>query len=279
MLAMDLLIPEQWPQITSEPFWVTFFIPIRFILRSVTFQALSMRLSAFDPYLQSRFCGSCGYNALPWFLPFLRTPPDRGSSFGAVGQEAGCDDAVQLGNECGPCRDPCSGSLSVWHSTSSSVATPALARTPRSVSLPHKLTYLSQLTGTHLSCGQRARHTFVAHCIEVCWRKGHWVICTLVPPAMALDPFSHDFPASEKPLHSSLIVSTPRCPASLLDTSSSCAKLTAVSFLFSICSQGERGRMAPIICIPFIFWFVFHVESLITSGKSSEHRRVGSAFH
>lgn len=152
MLTMELLILEQWPQITSEPFWVTFFILIRFICRSITFQALSMRLSAFDPYFQSRFCGSRGYNALPWFLLFLRTPHDRCSSFDAVGQEAGRDDAVRLRNECGPSRDPCSDSLTLWHSTSSSVATPPLAQTPRRVSLPHKLTYLSQLTGMHLPC-------------------------------------------------------------------------------------------------------------------------------
>ena len=278
MLTMELLIPEQWPQITSEPFWVTFFILIGLICRSITFQALSM-LSPFEPYLQSLFCGSCCCNALPWFLPFLKIPHDRGSSFDAVGQEAGRDDAVQLRNECGPSRDPCSDSLTVWHRTSSSVATPPLVQTPRSVSLPHKLADLSQLTGVHLSCGQHARHTLVAHCIEVCWRRGHWVICTLVPPDMALDPFSHDFPTSEKSSCSSSTASTTWCPANLLDTSSSCTKFTAVSFLFSAYFQGERGRVAPIICIPFIIWFVFHVESLITSGKSSEQRRACSAFH
>lgn len=211
--------------------------------------------------------------------PVPKDPHDRGSSFDAVGQEAGRDDAVQLGDECGPSRDPCSESLTVWHSTSSSIATPPLAQTPRSVSLPHKLTHLSQLTGMHLSCAQHARHSLVAHCTEVCWRKGHWVICTLVPPDMALDPFSHNFPTSEKPSCFSLTASTTWCPASLLDTSSSCAKFTAVSFLFSAYFQGERGRVTPIICILFIFWFLFYVESLITSGKSSEQRRVGSAFH
>lgn len=98
------------------------------------------------------------------------------------------------------------------------------------VSLCHTETYLSQLTGMCLSCGHHARYILVAHCMEVCWRKGHWVICTLVPPNTALDTFSHDIPTSEKPSCSSSTASTTWCPASLPDTSFSSAKFTAVSF-------------------------------------------------
>lgn len=69
MLTMELLIPEQWPRITPEPSWVTFLIPIRSICRSIPFQALSMTVSALDPYLWF-WCS----NALLWFLWFLRNP-------------------------------------------------------------------------------------------------------------------------------------------------------------------------------------------------------------
>lgn len=55
-----------------------------------------------------------------------------------LGQEGGCDDAVQLRSERGTSRDPCSDSFSVWHSASSSVPTPPLALTPRNVSLLHR---------------------------------------------------------------------------------------------------------------------------------------------
>lgn len=166
---------------------MTFSVPIRFIFWSITFQALSVRLNVFDLCLQSLFCASHGYNALPCFLPFLRTTHARSSSFDAVGQEADHDDVVQLRNECGPSREPCSASLTDWHSTCSTVATRPDTQKPLFVI---KLTQLSQLTGMHLSCGQHARHPFVAHCIEVCWRKGHWIICTLFPPDIALDLFS-----------------------------------------------------------------------------------------
>lgn len=75
MLTMELLILEQWPQITPGPFWVTFFISISSICRSIPFQALSMRVSALEPYLQSRFCGSgvlmhcCGFSG-SWGAPW-----------------------------------------------------------------------------------------------------------------------------------------------------------------------------------------------------------------
>lgn len=96
-----------------------------------------------DSFAESWFCGSRGCNALPSFLLFLRTPHSRGSTFDALGQEGDRDDAVQLRNECGPSRDPCSGSLSVWHSASSSVPTPPLALTPRSVSATQRDIYHS----------------------------------------------------------------------------------------------------------------------------------------
>jgi len=85
----------------------TFIVPFRFLCRPAMFQALSMRFDAFDP------CGSRGYNTLPWFLLFLRTPHTGSSSFDTAGREAGRDDAVQLMNEYELNRDPCSDSLTV----------------------------------------------------------------------------------------------------------------------------------------------------------------------
>lgn len=87
----------------------------------------SMPLTSF----QSRFCGSHGHNALPQFFPFRRISMTN-SSFGAMDQEAGCDDAVQLRKECVPCSDI----LTHWHSSSSSVAAPPLAQKCRC--FPHE---------------------------------------------------------------------------------------------------------------------------------------------
>lgn len=242
----------------NRPFWGTFFVPVRFLCRELVLWFTGLQCIATvspvpkDPTHQRQQLWCSGSGRRPWWCsateewvwtqqrPLLREPL--------------CLTQCQL-----QCSNP----------SPSPDTQKCLFATQRDVSTTaHRCASALWSACQTYSCGP----------LEVGWRKGLQVICTVVPPNMALDPFCCDFPTPEKPSCSSSTASTSWCPASLPDTSFSSAKFTAVPFLFSTYFQGERGRAAPI-CIPFVFWFVSHVESLITSGKSCEQGRAVSAFH
>lgn len=164
----------------------------------------SMPLTSF----QSRFCGSHGHNALPQFFPFRRISMTN-SSFGAMDQEAGCDDAVQLRKECGPCSD----SLTRWHSSSSSVAAPPLAQTPRSLGAFH-MSFIPAMVHRCAPMLGSAHQTYSCGPLHKGLLKKRTLSNLYISfPRPGTGSFVPWFPTSEKPPRSP---STRQCPASPL---------------------------------------------------------------